>query len=586
MPALKCPNPSCPFLFDPTQVPAGAVLTCPRCSMRFTLGPSPGASPPPPVPAPTQDADEVADTPTRHGRRREGFPILMTVGGVLLMFGLIAGAIYVALLAKRSGIHAERGPTSNEIVVAEKNFAYHFPGPPWVQDQETRNALNVHAFALKRAEPPEAWAALEVSDFGDQPPTEAELQARASDQLRRVFLNLPDELPLEPAKWAGRDAKKCQFRGERKGAGVVCSGECYFLAYRGIAYWFYTWSAEKDAVEVADQFADLRGRFRVLDGRQGDSTKPPETEVVFHGTTTNYKLSSPERIWKQPEGLAPTDENPKADLLLQAELPGRQKRDFPPRATLVVIVLKGGGDPAEAGGKYVRQRHTPDPEVFGPTKITEVTGDAKPPDGASVTQLRVTTGGANASRSAEKFVAYSAIKVGEDVVIAEGSCPWPERVLWESRLVRLVKHSDRGFNSARRGPGRHGRQFPHHRGRSPESGPGGGVVSTRPAGGTPPTRGAASGATGPNWNGETMFVGNGAAGGATVGAGWGGRAGTFVSSWTVGGGRVSPLARKISAFRRSSTWFTGRTGSRVSCTRRTSSIRNGQTTSAKKSSGG
>lgn len=44
--ALKCPNPSCPFLFDPTQVPPGAMLTCPRCGMRFTLGPTPGGPPP------------------------------------------------------------------------------------------------------------------------------------------------------------------------------------------------------------------------------------------------------------------------------------------------------------------------------------------------------------------------------------------------------------------------------------------------------------------------------------------------------------------------------------------------------------
>src|SRR5205809_249367 len=44
--ALKCPNPSCPFLFDPSQVPPGAVLTCPRCTMRFTLGASPTAPPP------------------------------------------------------------------------------------------------------------------------------------------------------------------------------------------------------------------------------------------------------------------------------------------------------------------------------------------------------------------------------------------------------------------------------------------------------------------------------------------------------------------------------------------------------------
>lgn len=44
--ALKCPNPSCPFLFDPTQVPPGAMLTCPRCGMRFTLGGAPGGPPP------------------------------------------------------------------------------------------------------------------------------------------------------------------------------------------------------------------------------------------------------------------------------------------------------------------------------------------------------------------------------------------------------------------------------------------------------------------------------------------------------------------------------------------------------------
>src|SRR5581483_6295373 len=47
MSALKCPNPSCPYLFDPTSVPPGVVLACPRCGMRFTLGPPAPAAPPP-----------------------------------------------------------------------------------------------------------------------------------------------------------------------------------------------------------------------------------------------------------------------------------------------------------------------------------------------------------------------------------------------------------------------------------------------------------------------------------------------------------------------------------------------------------
>ncbi|MCE9562305.1 MAG: hypothetical protein K8U57_09645 [Planctomycetes bacterium] len=45
--ALKCPNPSCPYLFDPSTVPPGVVLACPRCGMRFTLGAPAAAAPPP-----------------------------------------------------------------------------------------------------------------------------------------------------------------------------------------------------------------------------------------------------------------------------------------------------------------------------------------------------------------------------------------------------------------------------------------------------------------------------------------------------------------------------------------------------------
>lgn len=454
MPALKCPNPSCPFLFDPTQVPAGAVLTCPQCTMRFTLGPSPGVQPPPTPahpPIASRATPPAADAPAEpsgppHRRRTEGgFPILLTVGGVLLLFGLIGTALYVAMLAKRVNTDSESGPTSREVVVADKNFAYKFPGPPWVQDQETRNALAVHAFGMKRTEPPEAWAALEVSDFGSQSPTEAELRERMSDQLRRVFLNLPEELPLEPATWAGLDARKCSFRGERKGTGTVCVGECYLLAHQGVGYWFYTWSAERDAAEVAAQFDDLRSRFRVLDGRAGGGIRPAPAETVFHGTSANYKLTGAASIWKKPEGLAATDEDPAADLLLRGELPSRQKRDFSPRATLVVLVLKDEGDPADVGGKYVRKRHTLDPEVFGPTKITESSGDPEgdaPSDpevgGTPATRLRVSPGGENASRSAEKLVVYSAIRVGDAVVVAEGSCPWVERAAWERRLIRLV----------------------------------------------------------------------------------------------------------------------------------------------------
>jgi hypothetical protein len=287
---------------------------------------------------------------------------------------------------------------------------------------------------------------LDVSDYRNQSPTEAELRDKLSDQLRRVFLNLPEEVTLDPAKWAGLDAKKYQFRGEHKVSGTVCTGECYLLAHKGFGYWFYTWSAERDASELVNQFEDLRSRFRVLDVRGASGIRPTVVETDFVGSSANYRLTGEASVWKMPEGLSPTDEDPKADIYLRGELPGRNKRDFPPRATLVVFVLKESGDPVDAGMKYLRKRHTLDPEVFGPTKITEVSGEPegeptreteKSPNSSTI-RLQVTPGGENASRSAEKLVVASAIRVGDAVVVAEGTCPWSERAAWERRLIRLV----------------------------------------------------------------------------------------------------------------------------------------------------
>ena len=450
MPALKCPNPSCAFLFDPTQVPAGAVLACPRCGMRFTLGAA-HAQPPTPARPPAADDPIFADappTPPPAPRRKEGgFPVLLTVGGVLLAFGVIGAVLYAAMMLKRGITHGDPGQAGGEreVVVEDKNFAYRFPGPPWAQDQETKNALGVHAFGLKRAEAPEAWAALEVSEYGTHTPGEADLRERMANQLNRVFANLPAEPSLEPATWAGQDARRCQFRAEHKTTGTVCLGEVYLLGHKGVGYWFYAWTAERDAAAVAHEFDDLRGRFRLLDRRANWSGKTG-TEVVFRGPgKVNYRLTAHEAIWKKPAGLAPTDEDPEADLLLKAELKGRQQRDFPPQATVVVLVLDEGGDPAEVAGQYVRKRHTLDPEVFGPTKITEVTedpvGDPPPgPDdgGAPTTRLKVSPGGENASRSAEKLVVYAAVKSGDAVVVAEGSCPWTQRAVWERRLIQIV----------------------------------------------------------------------------------------------------------------------------------------------------
>jgi hypothetical protein len=456
MPALKCPNPSCPFLFDPTRVPAGALLTCPRCGMRFTLGPAPAASPTTFVAPAAEPGQVFEDAPptrvvsagpeaTAPPRRRSegGIPVLLTMAGVLLLFGVILAVIVGAMWTKRGLTHGEGGGPA-ELLVPDKNFSYRLPDPPWAKDPTTQNDLGVHAFAFHRTEP-DACVALEVSDFGNQTPSDADLKEKMTEQLRRVFLNLPDDPPLEPAKWAGHDAKRCQFRAEHKATGTVCLGECYVFGFKGVGYWFYAWAAEQNAAAVAEELVEMRGRFRTLDERKNWSGRTG-FEATFRSESGNYqyKLTAYEPIWKKP-ALALTDEDPKADLLLKAELKGRQKKDFPPQAMLVMLVLKEDGDPAEIADKYVRKRHSPDPEVFGPTRITDLTGDPAgdatpgPADGGlPATRLMVSPGGENASKSAEKLVVFSAIRVGDAVVVAEGSCPWPQRAAWERRLIQLV----------------------------------------------------------------------------------------------------------------------------------------------------
>lgn len=438
MPALKCPNPSCPFLFDPTVVPPGAVLTCPRCGMRFTLGPTAGT--PDPAPSPEPVAPAPAE-PTRKRRGGFGGTVFALIGvALVVVVGVAAVVLAVVLRPRLTG----DGGSADESRVAEKNFAYRMPGEPWVRDSDTQVALGVNVFALRRDADPPAWVALSVSDFETRMPMPHELKDRSVEQLSRVFANLPPDPPTEKTTWAGHDALKYQFRGEHKTTAAVCVGEAYLLAYKGVGYWFYVWAADRDVPAVAAELDDLRDRFRTLDQREKWAERVGG-EIVYRGPTGKYRLSNYERVWDRPPGIDPAGEDPKADLLLRAEIKGRSKRDFLPRAALVVMVLDDPGDPADVARKYVQARHTLDAAVYGPTQITDQTGEptgdpavGPDPSATPTYRLKVSRGGAKASRSSEKLVVFSAIRVDKDVIVAEGSCPWSEREVWERRLIQLV----------------------------------------------------------------------------------------------------------------------------------------------------
>lgn len=306
MAALKCPNPSCPFLFDPTQVPPGAVLTCPRCGMRFTLGPTTFQPPAPPIADAIPDAQPVFDEP---------------------------------------------------------------------------------AAPVAAAEPVQPPAA---------PP-------QPGGALLKIVL----------------------------GTLVLVVAVGLIVGVRALG--FFVRKAVTDETPSGDTVST-------------DRPKPKGPEQVYTSQLGKYRLSNYEKIW-EPMPAEPKDDDPNGDLLLRGthRPPGQSRLNRLSTAKLVVIVLEKSGDVDEAN-RYVRNRHENEGvKDVAPTDFTEVSdeplGEAPPGEvkaNAPTKRLKVRPGGAIADSSSEKLVVYAAIKVGEDVIVAEASCAWADREIWERRLLQLV----------------------------------------------------------------------------------------------------------------------------------------------------
>lgn len=478
MSALKCPNPTCPFLFDPSQVPPGAVLSCPRCAMQFTLGPSPGApaapppgygvppgygAPPPgygaPTPgygapppgygyAPTGVADDFAEdaespeTGRAPQRRRSGgfFSTLLVMVTVVGVFMVGMTSLYLSMRSKHGLITNNEGGDTRKIWLADFNCGITKPPEPWIRDQETQNQIGVNVVAYKRPEP-QAWMAFGVSDYEVRSPTLFELHKRMSDQLLRVFDNLPETLDTTPTKWAGLDAQKCEFRGIYMPTGDTCYGYCYLLAHKGVGYWLYVWAPERHVEQVGGEMAAMVDGFRLMSERDKWGEKAPD-QRVYRGKDGSYRLTDYARIWEKPKNLDPKDEDELADLVLQSVLKGKERLDFPPTADLVVLILpESPGEPLGAARIYVEKRLSYIPDV----SITEWTGEpaGDPPlgpenDSIPVTRLRV-TGGADADPSSARLIVFSALAVGDKTIVAETSCKWKEREIWERRMMQIVR---------------------------------------------------------------------------------------------------------------------------------------------------
>jgi len=467
MAAMKCPNPVCTFHFDPALVPPGATITCPTCASRFTLAapqpydPYAGSPIAPdfqatlPLSAPSVNTPGpiAFASPSQRERAKPAVDRKRTAPAAwkqFLKIGLIAGGltalvvvpVAALVISKRGAVEDRAKPGTKETAVADKNFAFRMPEAPWKKDVELQSELGVNVVAMTRTEAPNAGMALHVCDYDTRQPLTTELREELHRILNRLFLYIPAELPLEAAKWGRHAAKKALFRGEHKSTGVVNLGEVYILSHKGLAYWFFTWTAEADAAAAAEELGRLRERFRTLDLRDKWSETKSNEQVFRSGKGSGrFRLSTTEPIWTEA-AVEATSEDPKAELLLKGKLKARSSNDFAPEATLVALVLPGTD--ADGALTYLKARWTKDAELFGPTIITELSGESegdptdKPAAGLPTVRWKVAVGGPNASKSSEKLVVFTTMPTGADTIVAEGSAPWKEREAWERRLMQFV----------------------------------------------------------------------------------------------------------------------------------------------------
>ncbi|MFO0800774.1 MAG: hypothetical protein U0804_25185 [Gemmataceae bacterium] len=446
--ALKCPNPSCPYLFDPTQVPPGALLTCPRCGMRFTLGPPPpGAYPPaypPPQPPPSAPPQpEPAPQPATRPAARAvpsspvstGNTLLLVVVGVAMLMG-VALMVYFRINPLRTG-----GATASPGEMRERNLTFDPPGAPWVQDDDVRVKLGAPFFLAYRRENPEAFMAFAARDYDTRNPRPSELR----DGLLRPLNTLFDELTtnkVENGKWLGEPAVGFEFRGLGKKSGQTWVGESHAVAAKGFAYWSICWTAEGDSAAAFPEFDGVRGRFKLLTAR--DKWTPKEgTTRPFGGHKYDFQVLDGEGIWSEPPDAKAEEFDPAGNLYLRAK-EKRKGRDFPLEAELLVLVLPpAGDDPLAQGVKHVQEARRAEVEktpgvklVFTP-RTGDVEGDPANPidETAPVARFEEKAVGA---RGANRLRVVAARRMGEKVVVVTAWCAWEDRLVFEDRLKQIA----------------------------------------------------------------------------------------------------------------------------------------------------
>jgi hypothetical protein len=477
---LKCPNPSCPYVFDPSQVPVGVVLSCPRCGMQFTLGPPPTApgtqtgAPTAPMGAPsapsganrweqpahpefeavgrtaTEDRDPDERLPSRGTNKLQ---VVIIAGAIaVLMAGTILTALGLIFFRRDSG------STDNNPKMPEYNVAVDTPPAGWIRDDNIRATLGSPFVMSYRRESPEAYVA-----FGANEPAVKGRSPRPTDMKKDLLGTFPRSLKFDPGTYREEVPGETTWLGQavapghgvlfraQSSDGVTWRGEAYTVAYKGVAYYWLAWCGENDFEGLKGEFAAFRGKFKLLDLRN-DWKETRSNLTDFKGDTIPYTISDAEDNWKEVSAAdlkVLKEIEPDLDRRLRIYLTPRGNRKArPEEAELSVYLLSTGGDPTQVAKEYAIDMETRRIKQanadFAPPKFAELTepplGDPPPenaPKNATVVRL---LSDVKESKSANRLIVVSGIRSGDKVVVVYCWCEGTQkaRETFESKFVQIA----------------------------------------------------------------------------------------------------------------------------------------------------
>lgn len=451
---LKCPNPSCPYQFDASSVPAGVVLACPRCAMRFTLGPPPAAPAQQYYQAPAYQqspTDEAFGGMTPAAARADGaedrprLPVRTSQLQTVLLAGVAVVALAGAAIAVWYKVTHKDDDLSNDpsTFFKDKNLSMVPLPEPWIQDGSRQAELGSPYMITYRRDNPEAYISIGARDYKSREPRATELEYGLTDALEKILApgTLQRSQP-EETTWLGMPVRGFRFHAQLK-SGAVIDGEAYHVSHKGIAYWFLAWTGENEIYyEQKAAFADARKGCKLLDQRK-DWKPTLGTVVEFKDNVLGYAISDGEEIWREETSEERIKaEDPRAEKFLTARIK-RKGRDFPFEAELVIYVLDSKGDPLEQGRAFIEAKENADPENRGKNAFVPHTEDQSfdepnPVDGHAPYVLLKST---NSLDKSSRLWAISAIQIGNKTVVAAAKCSFAEeeRKHFERKFVVLVR---------------------------------------------------------------------------------------------------------------------------------------------------